>query len=192
MEDGLIGGGGGGGGQPAKPAAEGGSGEASQGPEASQSQVNTNPSGVRPSFEAPMRKLTTGLLVTYKGINVRYFERKKAKQQAAASGGSSSAADYVMTPGQVLNGRYKVLELIGKGSFGQVVTAEDTKEGPSLGRKVAVKIIKATSVFRKQAKMEVKILELLNSKDPEDQWCIGECAPRPLRALRELLAARHL
>jgi hypothetical protein len=138
--------------------------------------VNTNPPGTRASQDAPMRKLTTGLLATYKAINFRYYEKKKAR---AAAGGKADAgsSDYVMVVGQLLGGRYKVLESIGKGSFGQVVAAEDTKEGPQQGRKVAVKVIKAREAFRKQAKMEVKLLEMLNQKDPEDQWCIGE---RPL------------
>ena len=134
--------------------------------------VNTNPPGARASQDAPMRKLTTGLLATYKAINFRYYEKKKAR---AAAGGKADAgsSDYVMVVGQVLGGRYRVLESIGKGSFGQVVAAEDTKEGPHLGRKVAVKVIKAKEAFRKQAKMEIKLLEMLNQKDPEDQWCIG-------------------
>ena len=143
--------------------------------------VNTNPPGVRSSIDSPMRKLTTGLLTTYKAINARYYERKKAR--AAAGGKGESASDYVMVVGQMLGGRYKVLESIGKGSFGQVVSAEDTKEGPTQGRKVAIKVIKAREAFRKQAKMEVKLLEMLNQKDPEDQWCIGAlllaCASAP-------------
>ncbi len=119
-----------------------------------------------------MRKLTTGLLATYKAINFRYYEKKKARAAAGAKADSGSS-DYVFVAGQLLGGRYKVLESIGKGSFGQVVAAEDTREGPQQGRKVAVKVIKAREAFRKQAKMEVKLLEMLNQKDPEDQWCIG-------------------
>ena len=127
---------------------------------------------VRPSSEMPMRKLTTGLLATYKAINARYYQRKKEK--AAAAKAESASSDYVMVAGSLLGGRYKVLDSIGKGSFGQVVSAEDTKEGPTQGRKVAIKVIKAREAFRKQAKMEVKLLEMLNQKDPDDQWCIGE------------------
>ena len=59
-----------------------------------------------------------------------------------------------------------------------MVSAEDMREGPTFGRKVAVKVIKAREAFRKQAKTEIKLLEMLNSKDPEDQWCIGAWGAR--------------
>ncbi len=126
-----------------------------------------------------MRKLTTGLLASYKAINSKYYAAKKARQEAAAKVGSSTnaASDYVMTAGDILGGRYKVTESIGKGSFGQVVSAEDIREGPTLGRKVAVKVIKAREAFRKQAKTEIKLLEALNTKDAENQWCIGALLP---------------
>jgi dual specificity tyrosine-phosphorylation-regulated kinase 1 len=123
------------------------------------------------------------LLATYKAINNKYYAAKKARQAAAAAGAApaSGTSDYVMVVGDVLGGRYRVTESIGKGSFGQVVSAEDIREGPTLGRKVAVKVIKAREAFRKQAKTEIKLLEMLNSKDPEDQWCIGACRWELLR-----------
>ncbi len=124
-----------------------------------------------------MRKLTTGLLATYKTINNKYYAAKKeraAKASAAASKVEAVSADYAVTPGDMLGGRYRVVRSIGKGSFGQVVTCVDTKEGASCGREVAVKVIKAREAFRRQAKTEISLLETLNKKDPEDQWCIGE------------------
>ena len=63
-----------------------------------------------------------------------------------------------------------------------MVSAEDIREGPTFGRKVAVKVIKAREAFRKQAKTEIKLLEMLNTKDPEDQWCIGAWVGRAARA----------
>jgi len=125
----------------------------------------------RPTSEMPMRKLTTGLLLTYKAINNRYYQKKK--ERAAAAKAEAASADYNMVVGEILGGRYKVLDSIGKGSFGQVVAAEDQKEGSNLGRKVAIKVIKAREAFRKQAKLEINLLEMLNKKDPDDQWCIG-------------------
>ena len=73
---------------------------------------------------------------------------------------------------------------------GQVVAAEDTKEGPQHGRKVAVKVIKAKEAFRRQAKEEIKLLEKLNQKDPEDQWCIGACGVRRMALRRAHTALR--
>ena len=63
-----------------------------------------------------MRKLTTGLLTTYKTINNKYYAAKKARQAAAAAAGSTAAAattgssDYTMTVGDLLGGRYRVTE----------------------------------------------------------------------------------
>ena len=73
----------------------------------------------RDQKDGPLRKLTTGLLSTYKLINTRYFDAKKAKAKAS----STVKEDYVVTAGDMLAGRYKVEESMGKGSFGQVSSA---------------------------------------------------------------------
>jgi hypothetical protein len=124
----------------------------------------------RDQRDAPLRKLTTGLLGTYKLINQRYYEAKKQRQAR------SKAEEYQVTPGDVLGGHYKVDESLGKGSFGQVVSATDTRNGA----KVAVKVIKNKDAFRRQARTEIRLLELLNKKDPDDQWCIGACPAFPV------------
>jgi hypothetical protein len=58
------------------------------------------------------------------------------------AGNSQSCDDsdyhYIVTPGEIFLGRYRMREQIGKGSFGQVVRAEDLKSK----REVAIKIIK--------------------------------------------------
>jgi len=118
----------------------------------------------RDQKDGPLRKLTTGLLSTYKLINHRYYEMKKLKAKAG-----TTKEDYQVTVGDVLGGHYKVEESMGKGSFGQVVSAVDTRSGA----KVAVKVIKNKDAFRRQARTEIRLLELLNKKDPDDQWCIG-------------------
>lgn len=122
---------------------------------------------IRPHEQGPTRKLTTGLLKTYKLVNEKYYAAKKDRQ--AKQAGDKREADYHVTVGDVL-GHYKVIESMGKGSFGQVVSAEDVRDK----KKVAVKVIKNREAFRRQAKTEIKLLDMLNKKDPDDQWCIGE------------------
>ncbi|XP_053980584.1 dual specificity tyrosine-phosphorylation-regulated kinase 2-like [Hylaeus volcanicus] len=57
--------------------------------------------------------------------------------------------------------RYEILEVIGKGSFGQVIRALDHKTG----QYIAIKIIRNKKRFHHQALIEVKILEHLRKKD---------------------------
>ncbi|CAH8522751.1 unnamed protein product [Heterobilharzia americana] len=63
--------------------------------------------------------------------------------------------------------RYEILSLLGKGSFGQVVSAYDHMKGC----KVALKIIRTEPRFTRQAREEIRILETLrNMRDS----CGGE------------------
>ncbi|XP_042910862.2 dual specificity tyrosine-phosphorylation-regulated kinase 4 isoform X2 [Parasteatoda tepidariorum] len=57
--------------------------------------------------------------------------------------------------------RYEILEVIGKGSFGQVIRALDHRTD----QQVALKIIRNKKRFHQQALVEVKILEQVTKKD---------------------------
>ncbi|XP_033210211.1 DYRK-family kinase pom1-like isoform X2 [Belonocnema kinseyi] len=59
--------------------------------------------------------------------------------------------------------RYEILEVIGKGSFGQVIRALDHKTG----QHIAIKIIRNKKRFHHQALIEVRILDHLRKKDME-------------------------
>ena len=57
-------------------------------------------------------------------------------------------------------GRYIALEMLGKGTFGQVIKCYDRlKQGY-----IALKVIRNKEAYHKQAKVEIKILELLEEK----------------------------
>jgi len=95
--------------------------------------------------------------------------------------------DYTATPGDMLGPNYRVEESMGKGSFGQVVSAIDVRSGV----RVAVKVIKNKEAFRRQAPTEIRLLELLNRRDPEDNWCIGAwCGARSARTSHSRSTAR--
>lgn len=73
--------------------------------------------------------------------------------------------DYLIQIRDHLDYRYEVLEIMGKGSFGQVLKCFDHKTGQT----VAIKIIRNKKRFHAQALVEIKILQELIQWDPEDK-----------------------
>jgi hypothetical protein len=141
--------------------------------------------------DRPLVKLSVSLIDTYKHINTIYYEERDARRAARAKEKAQKATqqpvpasgqgtnnngwddenyDYIVTPGELFYGRYKIKERIGKGSFGQVVRAEDTEQNCE----VAIKIIKSKKPFLMQAKTEIELLMHLNDKDETDQHNIGK------------------
>lgn len=62
--------------------------------------------------------------------------------------------------GEVLNERFRVDAVLGKGAYGCVVKATDLVERDS----VAIKIVKGDALFFEQAQREIKILQYLMSR----------------------------
>ncbi|KAF5507073.1 DYRK-family kinase pom1 [Colletotrichum aenigma] len=73
--------------------------------------------------------------------------------------------DYTIVPGDHLAYRYEIIDVLGKGSFGQVVRCIDHKTGVL----VAVKIIRNKKRFHQQALVEVNILQKLREWDPKNR-----------------------
>ncbi|OCK82571.1 hypothetical protein K432DRAFT_424057 [Lepidopterella palustris CBS 459.81] len=85
--------------------------------------------------------------------------------QTANFGYDDDRGDYNIVFGDHLSYRYEVVDLLGKGSFGQVVRCVDHKTG----QLVAVKIIRNKKRFHQQALVEVNILQKLREWDPENK-----------------------
>jgi len=73
--------------------------------------------------------------------------------------------DYTVVEHDHIAYRYEVLGILGKGSFGQVLRCMDHKRG----QEVAVKVIRNKKRFHHQALIELKILEHLRHRDPENK-----------------------
>ncbi|TQW03062.1 dual specificity tyrosine-phosphorylation regulated kinase 2 [Cordyceps javanica] len=73
--------------------------------------------------------------------------------------------DYTIVAGDHLAYRYEIVDVLGKGSFGQVLRCIDHK----LGKLVAIKIIRNKKRFHQQALVEVNILQKLREWDPQDK-----------------------
>lgn len=92
-------------------------------------------------------------------------EKRPTVNMAAKNFGfDDDSGNYKLLINDHLAYRYEVLELLGKGSFGQVVKCLDHK----CKQICAVKIIKNKRRFHKQSVYELKILRYINSHDYND------------------------
>lgn len=111
-----------------------------------------------------------GEIVDYKDI---YFCGTSAAEKhvgelsanTANFGYDDERGDYSIVQGDHLCYRYEVIDVLGKGSFGQVVRCIDHKTGVL----VAVKIIRNKKRFHQQALVEVNILQKLREWDPKNK-----------------------
>lgn len=86
-----------------------------------------------------------------------YYVRKKL--QGVTENFSNADGHYLILIGDSICYRYEILEVIGSGSFGQVVKCLDHKTDEL----VAIKILKRTHTSKKQGLNEYRMLSLLNS-----------------------------
>ncbi|TDZ13225.1 DYRK-family kinase pom1 [Colletotrichum spinosum] len=87
------------------------------------------------------------------------------QSEAPNFGYDDERGDYTIVPGDHLAYRYEIIDVLGKGSFGQVVRCIDHKTGVL----VAVKIIRNKKRFHQQALVEVNILQKLREWDPKNR-----------------------
>ncbi|BGP01393.1 serine/threonine protein kinase, CMGC, dual-specificity [Rhodotorula toruloides] len=94
-------------------------------------------------------------------------EKKQATKEATANnyGFDDDRGDYLLVPHDHIRYRYEVIDVLGKGSFGQVLQCRDHKTGDM----VAVKIIRNKKRFHHQALVEIKVLENLVKWDPDEK-----------------------
>lgn len=71
---------------------------------------------------------------------------------------TDSNYDYIVRPGELWMGRYLINNLIGKGSFGQVLKARNCFTNED----VAIKVIKNKRAFTIQAQVEIRLLREMN------------------------------
>ena len=103
-----------------------------------------------------------GEIIDYKDIY--FYGTKDAKKHeadlttdAANFGYDDDRGDYNIVKGDHILYRYEIVDILGKGSFGQVVRCVDHKTGGL----VAIKIIRNKKRFHQQALVEVDILQKL-------------------------------
>ena len=132
-----------------------------------------NPEG---GFLSPLQALTTHLPATYRicNPNFKYESSRnprrvltKPSKGAKNDGYDNEDSDYILYVNDILGSeetghknRYLILDVLGQGTFGQVVKCQNLKTQEV----VAVKVVKNRTAYFNQSMMEVSVLDLLNSK----------------------------
>ncbi|ORZ27372.1 kinase-like domain-containing protein [Lobosporangium transversale] len=144
---------------------------------------------------SPLRALTELLTKTYSHCNrdfkyePSYNPRRvltKPSKPVHNEGYDNEDYDYILYVGDILGSeerqRYLILDVLGQGTFGQVVKCQNLKTNAI----VAVKVIKNKPAYFNQSMMEVTVLELLNGRyDVDDRHHI-------LRLQDTFIHRRHL
>ncbi|KAG9127494.1 dual specificity protein kinase yak1 [Ceratobasidium sp. 392] len=148
-----------------------------------QPRVNPAPPGRRFSegiYLSPLRALTTHIAQTYNICNPEFrYETAhnprrvltKPSKPVHNDGYDNEDYDYILYVNDWLGpddgrNKYLILDVLGQGTFGQVVKCQNIKTHEI----VAVKVVKNKPAYFNQSMMEVTILELLNTTwDPNDE-----------------------
>jgi hypothetical protein len=132
--------------------------------------VAMSPEAAQKLYQFNLTNFENQEMLKYENI---YFVGHHAKKRPASPsnpqfnfGYDDERGDYLLQMRDHLHYRYEVLEIMGKGSFGQVLKCFDHKNGQT----VAIKVIRNKKRFHAQALVEVKILEQLINWDPEDKY----------------------
>ena len=142
--------------------------------------VNTQPPFRRANpeggFISPLQALTTHLPSTYRICNPTFkYESSKNPRRVLTKpskgvkndGYDNEESDYILYVNDILGSeetnhknRYLILDVLGQGTFGQVVKCQNLKTQEV----VAVKVVKNKTAYFNQSMMEVSVLDLLNGR----------------------------
>ncbi|RDL35235.1 Kinase containing protein [Venustampulla echinocandica] len=132
-----------------------------------------NPEG---GFISPLQALTSHLPSTYRICNPSFkYESSRNPRRVLTKpskgvkndGYDNEDSDYILYVNDILGSeetghknRYLILDVLGQGTFGQVVKCQNLKTQEV----VAVKVVKNRTAYFNQSMMEVSVLDLLNTK----------------------------
>ncbi|CAO3598336.1 unnamed protein product [Absidia cylindrospora] len=122
-------------------------------------------------FIGPHAKKHQGIITTRDHHHHHHHQQQQQEQSTPPSasvynsGYDDENGDYKIIRQDHLMYRYEIVQVLGQGSFGQVVRCVDYKTGDT----VAIKLIRNKQRFQAQALTEIKILRQLVDWDPEDK-----------------------
>ena len=146
-------------------------------PQILQHRINSQPAYRRANpeggFISPLQALTTHLPSTYRICNPQFkYESSRNPRRVLTKpskgvkndGYDNEDSDYILYVNDILgnedNGhknRYLILDVLGQGTFGQVVKCQNLKTQEV----VAVKVVKNRTAYFNQSMMEVSVLDLV-------------------------------
>ncbi|KAG1374405.1 hypothetical protein G6F60_009529 [Rhizopus arrhizus] len=144
-----------------------------------QKQIERKMLAKREKNRSLLQSFTVYVKETYNNLNPKFtFDQDKAPKRILTrpsfpyrnEGNDNENFDYILKVNEILghdpNYQYRVIDLLGQGTFGQVVKCERI----STGELFSVKVIKNKSAYKTQSCMEIEILKKLNKQwDPEDK-----------------------
>lgn len=104
--------------------------------------------------------------IFYCGQNAKRKHMATVEKSDQNHGFDDERGDYNVINRDHLAFRYEIIDLLGRGSFGQVLQCRDHKTGKT----VAIKLIRNKKRFHHQALVEVRILENLTKWDPDERY----------------------
>ncbi|KAI9256615.1 kinase-like domain-containing protein [Phascolomyces articulosus] len=143
---------------------------------------NSSPSSASASDQNKMKPLyamTIGIADTFRRYDPKYHFKggetnpkrvlTKPDKPAMNDGYDNENCDYILRVNEILGEekdyQYRVMDILGQGTFGQVVKCVRI----STGQLYSVKVIKNKRAYRTQSRMEVEILKQLNNKLGSDE-----------------------
>ena len=111
------------------------------------------------------REILTFRSIYYIAGKVKKFE---SNSSLANNGFDDDRSDYILIKNDHLGYRYEILEILGRGSYGQVVKSIDHKDH-SLK---AIKILRSLPQIQQQGKIEILILETLSKYEQDSEYLI--------------------
>jgi len=121
-------------------------------------------------FASQLTDYEKGEILDYKDIyfigrSVLRKEKRNMKEGERNFGFDDDKGDYNAYVGEQVGYRYEIIDMLGKGSFGQAIKCFDHK----VKEHIALKIIRSKKRFYHQATVEVKILKYIKDNDTKNR-----------------------
>ncbi|KAF2461940.1 kinase-like domain-containing protein [Lineolata rhizophorae] len=100
-----------------------------------------------------------------KDVYVKVVQDRKQKAWVKDSKVDDDDGHYIVTPEADLTDRYKIVKLLGQGTFGKVVEAVDRRRNT----KCAIKVIRSVQKYRDASRIELRVLSTLASNDNQNR-----------------------